>query len=496
MTVGAGAGLGSLLAACGSEDATTSAAASQDRPTTAEIQDIAAAAYPYGLQQVIYMGERWIYTQNDAPDNNAYSGLDRFFWVRKKITPDFPAVAPNATTLYGSGYLDLRQEPIVIEMPEIDDRYFSLQVMDQYGIFHTIVGSPFNGTKARRYLFVPPGFEGKLPGGFPATDIVQWPGKTAYAIVRIAVEVGSDREIAAINAYQDQITATPLSDWVANGNAGVPQTERQIIKADYPVYERLPEIALRQVDKETAADFFTMLNMALNDESMMLIEDSLAEAEMLDRLRTIGIGRGLDFRWDALPEETRTALEAGFKGGFDGVRAALESGLIDMNGWQEARMPGDFETDWLDRAVMADAGWGGPDKDISHAGAYRFVDDKGEPLDGANTYTITFDMNDLPQVTEFWSVPIYDDQGYFVANEIDRYEVNSFMLEQGQLAVKDGKLVIYVQHEKPKDAEQAKNWLPAPPETFQFTARFYGPYQSILDGSYKMPAPVMTGQAD
>lgn len=500
VAVGAAAGLGPLITACGGDTAatgtpTTSAEGTANQPTPAEIEAIAAKAYPYGLQQVIYVGERWIYTQNDAPDNDAYSGLDRFYWVRTQITPDFPAVAPNATTLYGSGFLDLRQEPIVIEMPAITDRYFSLQLMDQYGIFHTIVGSPFNGTKARNYLFVPPGFEGKLPGGFPATDIVQWPGKTAYAIVRMAVEVGSDEEIATINAYQDRVTATRLSDWVANGDAGVPQAERALVKADYPVYDRLPEIAMRQVDKETPADFFTLLNMVLNDESMVLIQDSQAEAEMLDQLRTVGIGTGLDFRWDALPDETRKALETGFKSGFDTVRTALTTDLIDLNGWQEARMPGDFETDWLDRAVMADAGWGGPDKDISHAGAYRFVDDRGEQLHGANAYTITFDVNDLPQVTEFWSVPIYDIQGYFVANEIDRYEVNSFMLEHGQLAVKDDKLVVYVQHEKPKDTDAVKNWLPAPPEEFRFTARFYGPYQSILDGSYKMPVPVRTDQA-
>ena len=30
---------------------------------------------------------------------------------------------------------------------------------------------------------------------------------------------------------------------------------------------------------------------------------------------------------------------------------------------------------------------------------------------------------------------------------------------------------------------------------FRFTVRFYGPYQALVDGSYRMPAPVKTGTA-
>jgi hypothetical protein len=175
---------------------------------------VAERAYLYGLQQAIFYGQRWIYTQNDAETNDIYSGLNRFFWVRKQITPDFPVVTPNATTLYGTGFLDLRDGPVVIEVPEITDRYFSVQIMDQYGIFRMIVGSPFNGTKARKYILIPPDFAGEVPADFPTTDIVQWPSKTAYGVVRMAVMTGAKAEIKKINTYQDQVTMTPLADWL------------------------------------------------------------------------------------------------------------------------------------------------------------------------------------------------------------------------------------------------------------------------------------------
>lgn len=97
------------------------------------------------------------------------------------------------------------------------------------------------------------------------------------------------------------------------------------------------------------------------------------------------------------------------------------------------------------------------------------------------------DVDELPPVTQFWSIPIYDEQGYFVDSELDRYSINSFLLEAGHLHVEDDELVVYVQHEKPSDLEKAKNWLPAPERGFRFPPRFYGPRWSLIDGSYAMP---------
>ncbi len=465
-------------------------AQAQDASPPPTPEAIAERAYTYGLQQAIFYGQRWIYTQNDAAANDIYSGVNRFFWVRKQITPDFPVVTPNATTLYGSGFLDLRAGPVVIEVPAITDRYFSVQIMDQYGIFRMIVGSPFNGTIARKYILIPPGFDGTVPADFPTTDIVQWPSKTAYGVVRMAVENGSDAEIATINAYQDQVTMTPLADWMANGHKGVPQEGRDIVAGDFVIPDGLPDYAVGQVDKQTAEQYFTLLNVILNDPTMPLLTDSVLETDMIAQLASIGIGPGLSFDWATLTPDMQTALETGFKAGFDSVRATLKTNLIDMNGWGIVRNDGGFETRWMDRAVIADAAWAAPDKNISHGGAFLFTDADGQPLSGSNKYTLTFDMNDLPPVTQFWSIPIYDTNGYFVANEINRYTVNSFMLAAGDLVAQDGKLVIHVQHEKPTDPDQAKNWLPAPADGFRFTARFYGPYAPLTDGTYNMPKAV------
>ena len=452
-----------------------------------DLEAIAERAYLYGLQQAIYYGQRWTYTQNDTKENIVYSGLNQFAWVRKQITPDYPVVTPNATTLYGAGFMDLREGPVVVEVPEITDRYFSFQVQDQYGIFRLIVGSPFNGTKARKYILVPPDFTGNIPADFPTTDIIKWPFKTAFALARMALMTSTDAEIKKINGYQDQLTMTPLADWLANDHKGIPQADREIVKGDFHIPDGLPEYQFGQVDKQTAEQYYTLLNVILNDPTMPLIEDSKMEAEMVDQLKVFNIGKGLSFEWDKLTQEQQTALENGFKAGFDNVRKTLKTNMINMNGWGVVRNDGGFETKWMDRAIIADAAWGAPDKNISHGGAFLFADADGKPFSGKNKYTLTFDMNDLPPVTQFWSIPIYDANGYFVANEINRYTVNSFMLAAGDIVPKDGKLVIYIQNEKPSDPEKAKNWLPAPAEGFRFTSRFYGPYAPLTDGTYNMP---------
>lgn len=460
--------------------------------TNRQIASMAEDAYLYGLQQALFYEIRFNYAQKR--DSDVFVGVNR--WYRpnggQPITADFTAVvSPNATTLYQHAFLDLQDEPVVIEMPEVTDRYFSLQMMNQYGIYPLYAGNQFNGTDARSYLILPDGYEGEIPGDFAATDVVQTGTKSLFAFVRYALgDARDDSEVAFVNDLQSRTTITPLSEWLDNGHSGVPQTERPVVVGDYETFPRMDELTTLQVERQTAADFFTFLDHVLNDPSLSLIDDSFKEAAMLERLNRVGLGPGLDFEWAALDDDVQEALAKGFENGFERVRNAGQEDLQDMNGWQVLSPTGDFRTDWLTRAVMADIGYAGPDSPASHIAGFRFTDATGDQLDGSTRYTITFDLDTLPPVTEFWSIPIYDAQGYFVENELDRYSVNSFMLESGQLHTEANELVIYVQNEKPDDPEAAKNWLPAPEGGMRFAARFYGPRWSLVDGSYAMPEVV------
>ena len=145
-----------------------------------------------------------------------------------------------------------------------------------------------------------------------------------------------------------------------------------------------------------------------------------------------------------------------------------------MNGWALLASAGWFGTDFLRRALTGAYGWGGAGPH-SHTSAFLFTDSHGQPLSGAHRYTMTFRTDDLPPVRNHWELPIYDVDGYFAANQIDRYSINSYMLDRGDLHVGNGEIVIRIQADRPAGEHQQQNWLPAPRAGFRFTARFYGP---------------------
>src|SRR5262249_54509656 len=99
-------------------------------------------------------------------------------------------------------------------------------------------------------------------------------------------------------------------------------------------------------------------------------------------------------------------------------------------------------------------------------------DDTGRPLDGANRYTIHFDKGATPPVDAFWSLTLYDKDGFQVANARNQFAVSSWMPFKYN---SDGSLDLYFQNESPgRDLES--NWLPAPKGPFTLT-------QTIIKGA-------------
>jgi len=184
----------------------------------------------------------------------------------------------------------------------------------------------------------------------------------------------------------------------------------------------------------------------------------------------------------------KEAIERGFMAARTDARKAVQSGLQDMNGWKLQTSLFYDENDYVLRAGAAEIAWGSPVPFQSHTIGFGLTDSEGNTLDSRNRYTLTFDLNDLPPVTDFWEMPLYDDYGYFVDNPINRYSVTSYLLKSGGLSVQDGKLTLYLQHDRPQDPNQARNWLPTPEQgAFRLAPRFYGPMAALIDGTYKMP---------
>ena len=144
---------------------------------------------------------------------------------------------------------------------------------------------------------------------------------------------------------------------------------------------------------------------------------------------------------------------------------------------------------YLKRAIIAQMGLGA---NLPEDAIYplNLFDDTGKALDGANKYTIHFEKSALPPVDAFWSITLYDQEGFQVANSLNRFAVSSWMPFKYN---PDGSLDLYFQNESPgKDKEW--NWLPAPKGAFNLTMRLYAPKSEILVGKWN-PPPLAKVQA-
>ena len=115
---------------------------------------------------------------------------------------------------------------------------------------------------------------------------------------------------------------------------------------------------------------------------------------------------------------------------------------------------------------------------------YTDSSSEGKPLDGNNTYAITFAAGELPPVQGFWSMTLYNEHHFFHPNDLKRYSLGT--KDKGLKKNADGSLTLYVGAIFP-GAEKESNWLPAPEWTFSLTLRAYWGKQAILDGSWKPP---------
>jgi hypothetical protein len=142
-----------------------------------------------------------------------------------------------------------------------------------------------------------------------------------------------------------------------------------------------------------------------------------------------------------------------------------------------------YGTSYLQRAAVALGGLGAnlPEDAIYPV---AFVDSEGKPLDGADRYVVHFNKGRLPPADAFWSLTMYDGEGFQVPNPLDRFAIG----DRDKLKFNDdGSLDIYIQTDSPgKDRES--NWLPAPKSgPIGPTLRIYSPRQEVLDGSWTPP---------
>ncbi|RLL90769.1 hypothetical protein BG32_11090 [Mesotoga sp. HF07.pep.5.2.highcov] len=91
--------------------------------------------------------------------------FNTFTRIKTLFGPDSKTVVrPNNDTIYSTAWLDLRAEPIVVDLPGVKDRYFSLQLVDMYTHNFAYAGSRTTGTDAVTVMVAGPYWEGEIFG--------------------------------------------------------------------------------------------------------------------------------------------------------------------------------------------------------------------------------------------------------------------------------------------------------------------------------------------
>ena len=453
-----------------------------------EIEQRSKEAFFWGMQQAGFYELRFLFTQQEqAP---SFRGINRVLANTRLFTAkERFATTPNSSTLYSGGIFDLRKESIVVVTPQMPEgRYWSIQASDHYAHWFFFVGSPFTGNAPQRYLILGPDWKGRFPPGFEGRQIVRATSNAVSIVLRLAVLDARDpAELERAAALVKGMTMMPLSLWEKNGREPLPLEHQPVVAGRAASFPRMAQIG-DLTRSMTPLDYFQLVSLVLNDPSMTRRSDSAKELATLERLAGIGLREGVRFDPERLTPEQSAGLEAGFQAARRESQQALQDSLLDMNGWK--LQTGFFydDNDYVLRAGAAEIAWGSPVPYPSHTIGFGLVDSRGRALEGGHRYTLSFDVDALPPVTEFWELPVYDGYGYFVDNPIDRYSATSYLYAAGAYHGESGKLTFYLQSEAPADPQQARNWLPIPKTgAFRLAPRFYGPTSPLVDGSYPMP---------
>lgn len=449
--------------------------------TEQEAHAIAVDAYLY-LYPIVSMDLTRRQLSNIEPGKGALGGpMNMFINVATFPPADFRAVVrPNFDTLYSSTWLDMTKEPVVISAPDTNGRYYLLPMLDMWTDVFASPGSRTTGTKAGHFVVVPPAWrpdrrdqltqEFGLPEG---TQRIDAPTPFVWIIGRTKTDGPPDYD--AVHGIQAGYKVTLLSEW---GKTPKPVEA----KIDPSVDMKTPPKA--QVDTMPAGRYF-----AYAAELMKVNPPHLTDQPIIAQMKRIGLEPGKSFDIDKLDPVVRNSLESAPEDARKLMEWKIPTIARVVNGWSmNTDTMGVYGNYYLKRAIISQFGLGA---NLPEDAIYplNLVDDTGRPLDGASKYTIHLDKTTTPPAMAFWSLTLYDPEGFPVANSLNRFAVSSWMpFERNP----DGSLDLQVQNESPGDGKEA-NWLPAPKGAFNLTMRLYAPRQEALTGRWS-PPPVVKAQ--
>lgn len=393
--------------------------------------------------------------------------------------PTFPpadfkgVVRPNFDTLYSSAWLDLTKESVVVSVPDTGGRYYLLPMLDMWTDVFASPGWRTTGTRAGNFIVVPPGWRGDL---MLPDDAQRIDAPTPYVWIIGRTKVDGPADYDAVHKIQAGFRITAGSRW------GKPP-EPVKVRIDPSVDMKTPPKI--QVDAMPAGKYF-----AYAAELMKLQPPHITDQPIIAVMKRIGIEPGKSFDLARADPAVRMGLETAPQDAQKLMAWKVPTLAAVVNGWSmNTNTMGVYGNYYLKRAIIAQQGLGA---NLPEDAIYplNLGDQAGQPLDGSNRYRLHFEKGETPPAAAFWSVTLYDQDGFQIANPLNRFAVSSWMPFKYN---SDGSLDLYFQNGSP-GADNEANWLPAPKGQFNLMMRLYAPKADVLAGRWS-PPPVTKTQS-
>jgi hypothetical protein len=372
----------------------------------------------------------------------------------------------NNETVYSMAWLDLRDGPVVVEVPPrvlglVDDHWF--------GFVADLGLAGADGGRGGSYLFVPPGYTGALPdGGFHVYRSATFGN---WLVLRGFLQEGDPAP--AVAALKERLRIYTYGS--------------EPVDMDFVDVSGQPMNTIHSGD----AAFFDEVNAVVQSEP-----DEASDPETLGLLASIGIERGRPFAPDERMQAilAEAAVVANAMARANAYRCRLEDAyLYPDSAWLTPFIGGSHEfrrngARLLDaRTLMFFVATGiTPAMAVQQVGAGSgyagaFVDSAGQPLDGARTYRLRLPTG-IP-ATMFWSIVVYDTQTRSMLHTDQQFPSVGSMTP-GLRVEPDGACELYFGPSAPNG--HASNWVQTwPGKGWWIILRLYAPEQAWFDSTWR-----------
>lgn len=430
----------------------------------ASLRDLAVDAAIWAMPIVSVDAMRQAFFRDAGAEYGDIVYLSRFADANFQIT------TPNASTHYVYFNFNVKDGPIVLEIPAAVGAGLFGSILDAWQVPVADVGPAGDDEgKGGKYLLLPPGYEDNVAGDYFAVPLETFNGYVALRA--IATDSSETATRKAIDLVQ-RLRVYPLSE------TNVPPTPRFI------------DMSGRLFDGIVRFDesFFDSLARMINEEA-----DDPRDGAMLERLAALGLVRGKPFGPD---DAMHAILREAAAEAQERLMSAASGSIVQY--WPDAHwgvpgtgdaspetgfVSGDKSVNVMARAVFFFLACA-PPKQIGKASFYlsTFVDKAGAPLESSKSYRLRVPP-DVP-AAQFWAATVYTTDTASFIRDVPRVEINSY--DESIVKNEDGSVDIFFGPEATKGHEA--NWIPTGEgENWFVIFRLYGPQPQLFDKTWKLP---------